>query len=116
MVVKRPRYSRRCYGQDETILHWPRAITWHFHRREMAELHKQFYGYSAGLSAFYLSMIRSEPIVLLEMLSCSPSLLRDLGLRSGGIRTDNCPRTSLKASYAPAEGGSELGAVEALAR
>jgi glycosyltransferase involved in cell wall biosynthesis len=93
----------RTHGGDETkvfatllrsggtILHWPRAITWHFHRRTMAELHKQFYGYSAGLSAFYVSMIRSNPRVVLELPKLTPLVLRDLGIRSGGIRADQLP-------------------------
>ena len=75
----------------ETILHWPKAITWHFHRREMIELHQQFQAYSAGLSAFYMSMIRSDPSVLLELHRIFPLVLRDLGLRGGGIRTDQLP-------------------------
>ena len=91
MAAKRPQIFATLLRSGETILHWPKAITWHFHRREMAELHKQFYGYSAGLSAFYLSMIRSEPFVLLEMFKLLPLVLRDLGLRSGGIRTDQLP-------------------------
>ena len=30
------------------ILHWPPAITWHYHRRTDEALEKQFFGYSAG--------------------------------------------------------------------
>jgi glycosyltransferase involved in cell wall biosynthesis len=43
------------------ILHWPPAVTWHYHRRTDAELEKQFFGYSAGLTAFYMSLIISSP-------------------------------------------------------
>ncbi|WP_319455170.1 MULTISPECIES: glycosyltransferase family 2 protein [unclassified Mycobacterium] len=43
------------------VLHWPQAVTWHYHRRTDAELEKQFFGYSAGLTAFYASMILSSP-------------------------------------------------------
>jgi glycosyltransferase involved in cell wall biosynthesis len=75
-----------------TILHWPKAITWHFHRRRMTDLHKQFYGYSAGLSAFYASMIRSEPRIVRELIKLGPLVSRDLGLHSGGIRTDQLPK------------------------
>ena len=39
----------RCCSPRPAVLHWPAAITWHTHRREMAALQKQFYGYSAGL-------------------------------------------------------------------
>jgi len=76
----------------EVVLHWPEAITWHYHRREMDELHRQFYGYSAGLSAFYASMIRSDPSVIFDILRIVPNALSDLGLRSGGIRSDQLPQ------------------------
>jgi glycosyltransferase involved in cell wall biosynthesis len=75
----------------EVVLHWPRAITWHFHRRDMVALHKQFYGYSAGLSAFLASMIRSNPAVLVDILRLVPHALRDMGLRKGGIRANQLP-------------------------
>ncbi len=76
----------------EVVLHWPEAITWHYHRRGMDELHTQFYGYSAGLSAFYASMIRSNPSVILDILRLAPNALSDLGLRRGGIRSDQLPQ------------------------
>ncbi|BBX46114.1 hypothetical protein GCM10009641_80100 [Mycobacterium cookii] len=44
-----------------TILHWPPAITWHYHRRTDEALEKQFFGYSAGLTAFFMSMILTSP-------------------------------------------------------
>jgi len=74
-----------------TVLHWPAAITWHVHRRGMDELERQFYGYSAGLTAFYASMIRSEPSTVWEMARLVPHALRDLGLRDGGIRSEEVP-------------------------
>jgi glycosyltransferase involved in cell wall biosynthesis len=84
----------------KVVLHWPRAFTWHFHRRDMLALHKQFYGYSAGLSAFYASMIRSDPTVIFDILRLTPHALRDMGIRKGGIRNDqlpvNFPKTLLR--------------------
>jgi glycosyltransferase involved in cell wall biosynthesis len=44
-----------------TILHWPPAITWHYHRRTDEALEKQFFGYSAGLTAFFMSMMLTSP-------------------------------------------------------
>lgn len=76
---------------DQTVLHWPAAITWHYHRRQMDQLRKQFYGYSAGLSAFYASMIRSDPSVVWEIARLVPHGLRDLGLRDGGMKFDQLP-------------------------
>ena len=43
------------------ILHWPSAVTWHYHRRTAAELERQFYSYSAGLTAFYAAVILTSP-------------------------------------------------------
>jgi glycosyltransferase involved in cell wall biosynthesis len=79
----------KTHGGDETrvfcsllrsgraVLHWPPAITWHFHRHDMAALHRQFYGYSAGLSAFYASMLMSEPGVVTELLRLAPKSRRE---------------------------------------
>jgi hypothetical protein len=50
------------------ILYWPPAVTWHYHRRTDEELEEQFFGYSAGLTAFYMSMILSSPKYLLRLL------------------------------------------------
>jgi len=86
---------------DETILHWPAAITWHFHRRNMDQLLKQFYGYSAGLSAFYASVLRSDPSAVWDIIRLFPHALRDLGLRDGGLKfgelPDEFPRELLRA-------------------
>lgn len=85
-----------------TVLHWPAAVTWHTHRREMAALREQFYGYSAGLSAFYVSMIRSKPTVILDILQLIPYALRDFRQSSASLRLgqlpEDFPRYLLKAS------------------
>ena len=85
-----------------TVLHWPAAITWHTHRREMAALREQFYGYSAGLSAFYASMIRSRPAVLLDIIQLTPYVLRDFRRSNASLRLgqlpEDFPRYLLKAS------------------
>ena len=89
-------------SSGHAVLHWPAAITWHTHRREMAALRKQFYGYSAGLSAFYASMIRSRPTAAFDVLRLAPYVLRDLrhgseNLRSGQL-PDDFPAYLLKAA------------------
>ena len=95
--------GRRTRGGEETrvlalllsagqaILHWPGAITWHTHRREMAALRKQLYGYSAGLSAFYASMIRSRPAAALDIARLTPYAWRDLRNRSDSLRVGELP-------------------------
>jgi hypothetical protein len=84
------------------IMHWPAAITWHTHRRELAALRKQFYGYSAGLSAFYMSTIRSKPSTAIDILRLAPNIIRDMrrgseNLRSGQL-PDDFPADLLKAA------------------
>jgi GT2 family glycosyltransferase len=58
--------------QGSLILHWPPAVTWHYHRRTDAELEKQFFGYSAGLTAFYMSTILSSPKHVFRILGFIP--------------------------------------------
>ncbi len=55
-----------------TILYWPPAITWHYHRRTDEALEKQFFGYSAGLTAFYMSMILTSPKYVWRILRFVP--------------------------------------------
>ena len=94
----------------ESILHWPKAITWHFHRRTMDELHRQFYGYSAGLSAFYASMIRTQPRTAWELVRLAPHGLRDLGLRDGGLKADQLPADFPQSLISAGRKGLLLGA------
>lgn len=73
------------------VLHWPAAITWHTHRREMSALRKQLYGYSAGTTAFIASMIRSRPMAVFEVLRLTPHALRDLRHGSENLRSGHLP-------------------------
>jgi glycosyltransferase involved in cell wall biosynthesis len=93
----------RTYGCEETralslllssghaVLHWPSAITWHTHRREMAALRRQLHGYSAGLSAFYASMLRSRPAVAFDLVRLAPLVLRDLRHGNDNQRSGDLP-------------------------
>lgn len=65
------------------VLHWPSAITWHYHRATDAELEKQFYGYSAGLSAFYMSLILTSPRYLFRIARLVPKGLSKIAANSG---------------------------------
>ena len=105
-------------SSGHAVLHWPAAITWHTHRREMAALEKQFYGYSAGLSAFYASMIRSRPTVAFDLLRLAPYARRDLkrgseNLRSGQL-PDDFPAHLLKAARRGLLRGGIMYAYEAI--
>ena len=97
-------------SSGHAILHWPAAITWHTHRREMAGLRKQLYGYSAGLSAFYASTIRSKPTAAFDVCRLAPYVLRDLrrgskNLRSGQLPDDFPPYLLKAARRGLLEGG-----------
>jgi glycosyltransferase involved in cell wall biosynthesis len=120
----------RTHGGEETrvlslllssghaVLHWPAAITWHTHRREMGALRKQFYGYSAGLSAFYASMLRSRPAVAFDVLRLAPHALRDLRRGSENQRSgqlpDDFPAYLLKAAHRGLLEGGFMYAYEAI--
>jgi hypothetical protein len=105
-------------SSGHAVLHWPAAITWHTHRREMAALRKQLYGYSAGLTAFYASTIRSRPRTAIDILRLSPYALRDLrrgseNLRSGQL-PDDFPAYLLKATRRGLLEGGLMYAYEAI--
>lgn len=120
----------RTHGGEETralslllssghaVLHWPAAVTWHTHRREMAALEKQFYGYSAGLSAFYASMIRSRPSAAFDLVRLAPHARRDVGRGSENLRSgqlpDDFPAHLLKAGRRGLLGGGFMYAYEAI--
>ena len=102
----------------EAVLHWPAAITWHTHRREMTALRKQFYGYSAGTSAFYASMIRSRPMAAFDLLRLVPHAMRDFrngsdNLRSGHL-PDDFPAELLKAARRGLLEGAFMYVIEAI--
>jgi glycosyltransferase involved in cell wall biosynthesis len=105
-------------SSGHAVLHWPAAITWHTHRREMAALEKQIYGYSAGLSAFYASMIRSRPTVAFDLLRLAPYARRDLKRSSENLRSgqlpDDFPAHLLKAARRGLLAGGPMYAYEAI--
>jgi hypothetical protein len=59
-----------------TILYWPPALAWHPHHRTNEALEQQFYQYSAGLTAFYMSMIVSSPKYVWRILGFVPRGVR----------------------------------------
>jgi hypothetical protein len=103
----------------QVVLHWPGAITWHTHRREMAALRQQLYGCSAGLSAFYASMIRSKPTLVFDILRLSPYAVRDARRSDKSMRLghlpDDFPACLLKAARRGLIEGGLMYAYEAIA-
>jgi glycosyltransferase involved in cell wall biosynthesis len=73
------------------VLHWPPAVTWHYHRRSDEALEKQFFGYSAGLTAFYMSMLVSSPTYVWRILRFVPPGVRRLLANGGSSKGDGPP-------------------------
>ncbi|MCA2219604.1 glycosyltransferase, partial [Jidongwangia harbinensis] len=61
-----------------TIVYQPTAVTHHYHRRDLAGLHKQMLGYGTGLTAAYTSLLLHRPTLLWPLLKLAPGALRDL--------------------------------------
>lgn len=70
------------------ILYWPPAITWHYHRRTDDALERQFFGNSAGLTAFYMSMILTSPRYLWRIIRFVPMGIRRIVLNHGSGEPD----------------------------
>jgi GT2 family glycosyltransferase len=82
-----------------SILHWPPAITWHYHRRTDEALENQLFGNSAGLTAFYMSSILSSPRNAWRVLGLLPREVRAM-LKNGRGRGDNpLPERLFRASH-----------------
>jgi glycosyltransferase involved in cell wall biosynthesis len=77
--------------QGATVLYWPPAVTWHYHRKTDADLEKQFYGYAAGLTAFYMSLLISSPRYLLRIAGFVPRGARRLLSHTGTGDPDTAP-------------------------
>jgi len=78
-----------------TVVYQPSAVTFHFHRRETAELERQMFGYGVGLTAFYTSIAVSHPSLLGKLFRLVPTACRDMlghrSLRSGHLPPDFPP-------------------------
>lgn len=81
-----------------TILHWPPAITWHYHRRTDEALEKQIYGNSAGLTAFYMSMVLMSPKYLWRILGLVPRGVKSMLVDSSRGKESGLPRHLVRAS------------------
>ncbi|GAA3457899.1 glycosyltransferase family 2 protein [Dactylosporangium matsuzakiense] len=61
-----------------TIAYRPAALTRHVHRRDLAGLERQLYGYGVGLTAAYTSLVLQRPSLIPRLLALAPTALRDL--------------------------------------
>jgi len=69
-----------------TFVYWPGAIMWHEHRKEIAEMERQLFGYGSGLTAFYLRTLLRNPRTLPALARLVPRALHDLRGRDS-VRT-----------------------------
>jgi glycosyltransferase involved in cell wall biosynthesis len=73
------------------ILHWPPAVTWHYHRRTDAELEAQFFCYTAALTAYYTGVLIKSPKYLWRIIGfIAPGLRRAIANRRSG-RSEGVP-------------------------
>jgi GT2 family glycosyltransferase len=79
-----------------TIVYQPTALTRHVHRKTLAELRRQLYGYGVGLTAGYTSLLLANPLVLAPLLALLPHALRDL-------RSPDGPRLATVGADFPAD-------------
>jgi GT2 family glycosyltransferase len=70
-----------------TIVYQPSALVWHYHRRDLAGLRRQMYGYGSGLTAAYTALLLRRPGVLPGLVRLVPTALRDLTGRGASART-----------------------------
>jgi O-antigen biosynthesis protein len=82
------------------LVYRPNALVWHDHRADYADLRSQVYSYGAGLTAFLLKTVTTNPIVLPALLSRVPrgigfALLP--GSARNSHRADDYPRDLTRA-------------------
>jgi GT2 family glycosyltransferase len=86
-----------------TIVYQPSALVRHYHRPDLASLHRQLVGYGTGLTAAYTSLVMADPRVAWPLLRLLPTALRDLlgadSPRVAGLQPD-FPRELLRANRA----------------
>lgn len=55
------------------IAYEPSVLMWHQHRRDLESLSHQLHGYSLGLTAFYMALLRHRPSALLGLIRLIPA-------------------------------------------
>jgi O-antigen biosynthesis protein len=58
-----------------SLVYEPRALVWHHHRRELASLSRQAYGYGVGLGAYLTSGLVHHPALIGRAVRCAPAAL-----------------------------------------
>lgn len=108
-------------ARGERVLHWPSAITWHYHRVEDAALERQIYGYSAGLAAFYISSLLDGRRAIVDFLRLfspgGPGVVHDVlrHQRAAKRFPDTFPTRLVRLSHKGLLSGGPSYALEAVA-
>jgi hypothetical protein len=74
-----------------SILHWPPAIAWHYHRADDDELSKKLFGNSAGLTAYYMSLVMTSPRYIWRIVGLAPRALKAVLSHTREVKEDSLP-------------------------
>jgi len=74
-----------------SILHWPPAVTWHYHRATDQDLATKLFGNAAGLTAYYTSMFMSSPKFVWRIVSLLPRGFKDAQSQTRQVKEDSLP-------------------------
>jgi hypothetical protein len=69
--------------RGHTVAFAPEAVAWHEHRRELAGLRRQLFGYGRGLTASLVKTLLDDPRELMSIVQRVPAATRYAFLPSG---------------------------------
>ena len=71
-------------SSGRAVAYRPGAIVWHHHRRDLASVRNQAYGYAIGLGAYLTSIVADDPAAVAHLLRRVPAGLSLLRARQHG--------------------------------
>jgi O-antigen biosynthesis protein len=77
------------------LVYRPKALAWHDHRADYADLRRQVYSYGAGLTAYLLKTVTTNPIVLPAFVALVPKGIKFALLPGSAMnsrKTNDYPR------------------------
>lgn len=74
------------------------ALMWHHHRQDIASLNKQLQGYSVGLTAYYVALLRKRPGAIFGLLKLLPA---GAGYIAGRVRGGDGPAEPVERAAGP---------------
>ncbi|SHT77911.1 putative glycosyltransferase [Mycobacteroides abscessus subsp. abscessus] len=97
-----------------SILHWPPAIAWHYHRATDDELETKLFGNAAGLTAYYMSMFMTSPKYIWRIVTLLPRGLKDTRSHTVEVKQESLPKHLTRATQRGLINGPLLYVREAL--